>query len=66
MAVAAGWMIDRQVSVSDLESYDIREIELRRPLPVLNVTGEHLNRLGLDASKTTVRTSNFSSCLALL
>ena len=44
------WMTDRQVSLSDLESYDVCEIEVRRSLRVLNATGKHLNRLGLDAN----------------
>lgn len=43
-------MTDRQVSLSDLESYDVCEIEIRRSLLVLNATGKHLNRLGLDAN----------------
>jgi hypothetical protein len=44
------WITDRQVSLSDLESYDVCEIEVRRSLRVLNATGKHLNRLGLDAN----------------
>jgi len=44
------WMTDRQVSLSDLASYDICEIEIRRSLPVLNATGKHLNLVGTDAN----------------
>ena len=36
--------------MSDLESYQVCEIEIRRSLRVLNATGKHLNRLGLDAN----------------
>jgi hypothetical protein len=44
------WMTDRQVSLSDLESFDVCEIQVRRSLRVLNTTGKHLNRLGLETN----------------
>jgi hypothetical protein len=44
------WRKDRQVSLNDLKSYDVCEIEVRRSLQVVDATGKHLNRLGLDAN----------------
>jgi len=44
------WMEDRQVSFSDLERFDVCELEVRGSLSVLNATGKHLNRLGTDAN----------------
>jgi hypothetical protein len=44
------WIDDRQVSLKDLESYDVCELEVRGSLKLLNATGKHLNRLGTDAN----------------
>jgi hypothetical protein len=44
------WMQERQVSLNDLERFDVCELEIRESLRVLNATGKHLNRLGLDAN----------------
>lgn len=44
------WMKDRQVSLNDLESFDVCELEVRGSLKVLDTTGKHLNRLGTDAN----------------
>jgi hypothetical protein len=44
------WMTDRQVSLNDLKTYDVCEIEVRRSFQVVDATGKHLNRLGLDAN----------------
>jgi RES domain len=44
------WIKDRQISLIDLKSYDICEIEVRRSLQVVDATGKNLNRLGLDAN----------------
>jgi hypothetical protein len=44
------WMEDRQVSLNDLKTYDICEIEVRRKFQIVDATGKHLNPLGLDAN----------------
>jgi hypothetical protein len=44
------WMTDRQVSLNDLKTYDVCEIEVRRSYQVVDATGKPLNRLGLDAN----------------
>ena len=44
------WIKDRQVSLNDLKTYDVCEIEVRRSFQVVDATGKHLNRLGTDAN----------------
>lgn len=44
------WIEDRQVSLNDLERFDICELEVRGSLKVLDATGKHLNRIGTDAN----------------
>ncbi|HYZ72507.1 MAG TPA: RES family NAD+ phosphorylase [Chthoniobacterales bacterium] len=44
------WMKDRQVSLKDLESCDVCELEVRGSVKVLDATGKHLNRLGTDSN----------------
>jgi hypothetical protein len=43
------WIKDRQVSLNDLKSYDVCEIEVRRSFQVVDATGKNLNRHGLGA-----------------
>jgi hypothetical protein len=43
-------MKDRQVSLIDLKTYDVCEIEIRKSLQVADATGKHLNLLGTDAN----------------
>jgi RES domain len=40
------WIKDRQVSLNDLKSYDVCEIEVRTSFQVVDATGKQLNRLG--------------------
>jgi RES domain len=47
------WIEDRQVSLIDLKTYDVCEIEVRRSLQVVDVTGKHLNRLGWCTKSVT-------------
>lgn len=44
------WKKDRLVSLNDLESFEVCEIEVRRSLKVVDATGKHLNLLGTDAN----------------
>ena len=44
------WMKDRQLSLNDLESFDICEFEVRGSLKMLDATGKNLNRIGADAN----------------
>jgi hypothetical protein len=44
------WIKDRQVSLNDLQRFDVCELEIRRSLKVLDATGKHLSRLGTDAN----------------
>jgi hypothetical protein len=44
------WMKDQQVSLIDLKTYDVCEIEIRKSLQVADATGKHLNLLGTDAN----------------
>jgi RES domain len=41
---------DRQIDFSTLEEYEVCEIEVKRRINVVNVTGKHLNRLGIDSN----------------
>jgi hypothetical protein len=44
------WMEERQVSLNDLERFDVCELKIRESLRALNAIGKHLNLLGLDAN----------------
>jgi RES domain len=44
------WIEDRQVSLNDLKTYDVCEIEVRRSFQVVDATGKHLNRLRTDSN----------------